>query len=251
MEYYLAVISLIFGLVVGSFLNVVVYRVPRRESLIRPGSHCPRCGQAIRWYHNIPVAGWVALRGKCSDCAERISFRYPAVEALTGALFLVCFVVLGMGWQLLIAWAFISVVVAVAFIDYDHEIIPAKIVLPGTVVGLAASIAVNPSDWWKYLAASCGAAFFFFLLVMIWPGGGMGMGDVYMALFMGAVLGISVTIALFAAFLTGSVVAVFLVLRRGYGRKSRVRFGPFLGIGAVVAVLAGHALLYSYLALYV
>lgn len=249
-EYYLAVISLVFGLIVGSFLNVVIYRVPRKESLVRPGSHCPRCGKAIRWYHNVPVAGWIVLRGKCKDCGERISVRYPAVEALIGALFLVSFIVLGIGWQLLIAWSFISVVVVVALIDYDHGIIPAKIVLPATVIGLAASIAVSPSDWWKYLAACFGAAFFFFLLVVIWPGGGMGMGDVYMALLMGAVLGVSVTLALFVAFLTGSVVAVFLVLKKGYGRKSRVRFGPFLGIGAVLAVLAGHALLQSYLTLY-
>ena len=193
-------VSLLLGLVLGSFLNVVIYRLPRSESLVRPGSRCPRCGTPIRWYDNIPVLSWLLLRGRCRACDVRIPIRYPLVEAITGIAFALAFWRFGLDWPLLVAWAFIAAMVAVAFIDYDHMIIPNKIVLPGAVIGLMASVAIHPQRWWVYVAGSLGAAAFMFLLAMLWPGG-MGPGDIKMALFMGAVLGAYVVVALFAAFL--------------------------------------------------
>ncbi len=243
-------VSLALGLVVGSFLNVVIYRLPRKESLVRPASHCPSCGNPVRWHDNVPVLGWVFLRGKCRDCGQRISIRYPLVEAITGIAFLLCFLQFGVNWPLLIAWAFVAAVVAVAFIDYDHTIIPDKIVLPGLLLGLMASIALNPQDWWKYLAASAGAATFLFALGMIWANG-MGFGDVKMAAFMGAVLGSGVIVALFAAFFIGAVVGIILMATHKRTRKDAIPFGPYLAVGAIVSIFVGQALLHSYLGIYV
>lgn len=245
----MAVVSFLLGLVVGSFLNVVIYRLPLRESLVRPGSHCPACGEPVRWHDNVPVLSWLFLRGRCRDCGVKISVRYPLVEVIVGAAFLLSFVQFGIDWRLPVAWAFIAAMVAVAFIDYDHMIIPNKIVLPGALLGLMASIAIDPQDWWKYLAGSAGAALFLFALAMIWPGG-MGPGDIKMAAFMGAVLGTGVIVALFAAFLIGAVAGLILIATRRHSRKDKIPFGPYLALGSVVAVFVGHTLLSSYAGLY-
>jgi leader peptidase (prepilin peptidase) / N-methyltransferase len=249
LQYYLAVVSLILGLVVGSFLNVVIYRLPLRQSLVRPSSHCPSCGKPVRWHDNVPVFGWIVLRGRCRDCRLPISVRYPAIEALTGVLFLLCFVRFGVDWPILVGFGFVACMVAIAFIDYDHMIIPNKIVLPGTVIGLAASIAINPHDWWKYVAASAGSAFFLFLLAMIWAGG-MGPGDIKLAAFMGAVLGTTVIVALFASFFLGAIAGVFLIATRKRTRKDKIPFGPYLAAGSVIALLVGQMLVHSYVGLY-
>jgi leader peptidase (prepilin peptidase)/N-methyltransferase len=248
-QYYFYAVSLLLGLVLGSFLNVVIYRLPRHESLVRPGSRCPSCKTPIRFYDNIPVASWLVLRGRCRACGSRISPRYPLVEAITGVAFPLAFWRFGLDWPLLVAWAFIAAMVAVAFIDYDHMIIPNKIVLPGAVVGLVASVAIHPQRWWVYVAGSLGAAGFLFLAAMIWPGG-MGPGDIKMALFMGAVLGAYVMVALFAAFFFGAIVGVFLLLVQKRSRKEKIAFGPYLALGAVVAILVGETLLNSYLRVY-
>jgi leader peptidase (prepilin peptidase)/N-methyltransferase len=248
-QYYFYAVSLLLGLVLGSFLNVVIYRLPRHESLVRPGSRCPSCKTPIRFYDNIPVASWLVLRGRCRACGSRISPRYPLVEAITGVAFALAFWRFGLDWPLLVAWAFIAAMVAVAFIDYDHMIIPNKIVLPGAVVGLMASVAIHPQRWWVYVAGSLGAAGFLFLVAMIWPGG-MGPGDIKMALFMGAVLGAYVMVALFAAFFFGAIVGVFLLLVQKRSRKEKIAFGPYLALGAVVAILVGETLLNSYLRVY-
>ena len=249
MQLYFYAVSLLLGLVLGSFVNVVIYRLPRSESLVRPGSRCPSCGTPIHWHDNIPVIGWLALRGRCRACEVRIPIRYPLVEAITGIAFALTFWRFGLTWPLLIAWAFIVAMVAVAFIDYDHMIIPNKIVLPGAVVGLTASVAIHPQRWWVYVAGSLGAAAFMFLLAMLWPGG-MGPGDIKMALFMGAVLGAYVIVAVFAAFLFGSVVGVHMIVVQKRSRKARVPFGPYLAMGAVLAILAGEAILRSYMNIY-
>jgi leader peptidase (prepilin peptidase) / N-methyltransferase len=246
---YFYLVSLLVGLVIGSFLNVVIWRVPRHESLVRPGSHCPACGAAIRWHDNIPVASWLLLRGRCRDCGSHISVRYPLVEAITGVAFVLAFTRFGVAWELLVAWFFIAAMVAVAFIDYDHMIIPTRIVLPGTVIGLVASIALHPQQWWVYLAGSLGAGAFMFALAMIWSGG-MGPGDIRMALFMGAVLGKYVILALFFAFVLGGLVGGYLILSKRRSRKDKIPFGPYLALGSVLAVLAGQTLLGAYLNLY-
>ena len=167
----LYVVSLLLGLIIGSFLNVVAYRVPKKESLIRPGSHCPSCGHAVRWHDNVPVLGWLALRGRCRDCQAAIPVRYPVVEGLTGLLFLAAALVIGWAPRLLLAWAFFAVLVAVSLIDLDYFIIPDKIVLPSAAVGLAASVLLAPQRWWQYLVSGLGAALFLFVVALIWPGG--------------------------------------------------------------------------------
>jgi leader peptidase (prepilin peptidase) / N-methyltransferase len=244
-QYYLAVVSLLLGLVVGSFLNVVIYRLPRHESLVRPPSHCPACSSLVRWHDNVPVFGWLMLRGKCRDCGQRISVRYPLVEGMTGVAFCLCFVRFGVQWPVLVAFAFVAAMIAIAFIDWDKMIIPNSIVLPGTVIGLAASIAISPGDWWKYLAASAGAAAFLFVLAMIWAGG-MGPGDIKMAMFMGAVLGTAVIVGLFAAFLIGALAGVVLMATKKRTRKDKIPFGPYLAVGAILALFFGGPLLHSY-----
>jgi leader peptidase (prepilin peptidase)/N-methyltransferase len=248
-QYYLYAVALMLGLAVGSFLNVVIYRLPRHESLVRPGSHCPSCGTPIRAYDNIPIVSWLILRGKCRNCHSRISARYVLVEAITGASFVLAFWRFGLDWRLLVAWAFIAAMVAVAFIDYDHMIIPNKIVLPGAVMGLLASMALDPQRWWVYVAGSLGAAAFMFALALIWPGG-MGPGDIKLALFMGAVLGAYVMVALFVAFLLGSLVGIFMLLVQKRSRKEKIPFGPYLAMGAILAALVGETLLNSYLGVY-
>jgi len=248
-EYYFYAVSFLLGLVLGSFLNVVIYRLPRRESLVRPGSHCPGCGAPISWFDNVPVVSWLALRGRCRACGVRIPVRYPLVEGITGVAFALAFWRFGLSWPLLVAWAFIAAMVAVAFIDFDHMIIPNKIVLPGALIGLVASVAIHPQSWWMYVAGSLGAAGFLFALAMLWPGG-MGPGDIKMALFMGAVLGVHVIIALFAAFLLGSAGGVYLMAVQKRSRKTKIPFGPYLALGAVVGVFIGETVLQSYLSIY-
>jgi len=249
LQYFIYAVALVLGLALGSFLNVVIYRLPRRESLVRPGSHCPECGHAIRFYDNVPILSWLTLRGRCRDCGARISVRYPVVEAITGVAFVLALWRFGLEWPLLVSWAFIAAMVAVAFIDYDHMIIPNRIVLPGAVLGLVASITLHPQRWWVYVAGSLGAAGFLFVLALIWPGG-MGPGDIKLALFMGAVLGAYVMVALFAAFLFGSMVGIFMLLVQKRSRKEKIPFGPYLAMGAIIAALVGETLLNSYLRVY-
>ena len=249
MQYYFYAVSAALGLVVGSFLNVVICRLPHHESIVRPGSRCPGCGAAIKPYDNIPVFSWLVLRGRCRACGTRISVRYPMVEAITAGAFVLAYWRIGLDWPLMVAWAFIGALVAVAFIDFDHMIIPNRIVLPGAVVGLIAAVALQPERWWVYLVGSLGAGAFMFALVMVWPGG-MGPGDIKMALFMGAVLGSQVVIALFAAFFIGSLAGMFMLLVQKRSRKEKIPFGPYLALGGVLAILVGESLLHSYLSIY-
>ncbi len=244
------VFAVLFGLVIGSFLNVVVHRVPRQESLVKPGSHCPACDTGIRWYDNIPLVSWVVLRGRCRDCGGRISPRYPLVEGFTGGSFGLAMWRFELSWALPLALVFIAVLIVVALIDFDHMVIPSIITLPAAAVGLGASIGLAPHRWWVFLAAAGGGALFCFLLAVLWPGGGMGGGDVTMALVAGAFLGAAVIVAFFVAFLVGTVVALYLLLILKRSRKSKVPFGPFLALGSYLALFAGDALLSGYLNLW-
>lgn len=245
-QVYLGVCAFAFGAVIGSFLNVVIYRLPEGLSLISPGSRCPSCETSIRWYHNVPVVGWFVLRGRCRDCGEAISRRYPAVEALTGLLFLAAYATYGVSWRTLLTMAFLAALVAVTFIDIDHFRIPDKIVLPGAIVGLAASVAITPERWWEYAGAAFGGAAFLLVLGLIWSGG-MGMGDVKMALMMGAVLGSSIIVAFFVGFLVGGVAGILLMALGVKGRRDRIPFGPYLAFGSLTAALFGPQLIRLYI----
>jgi leader peptidase (prepilin peptidase)/N-methyltransferase len=251
-EAILYVFSVVFGLIIGSFLNVVIYRVPRHESLVRPPSHCPGCDTAIHWYDNVPLVSWVVLRGRCRSCKERISVRYPLVEGFTGASFGLAAWRFGLDWRILLAWFVVAVVVCVALIDFDHMIIPSAITLPAAAIGLGASIALQPQKWWLYLASAAGAAAFCFIVAVAWPGrAGMGGGDVTMALFVGSVLGFpGVLVGFFLAFFLGFLLALYVLFVKKKSRKTQIPFGPFLSIGTYVGFFAGGAILEGWLNLF-
>ena len=235
-----------FGLIIGSFLNVVAYRVPRGESLVAPASHCPGCNTPIKPWDNIPLLSWIFLRGRCRSCSERISPRYPLVEVVTAALFAAVVVSKGLSDDLVVLLPFAAMLIAVSDIDLEHRIVPNRILLPMAVYGIGASALVR-TDMLPELLIAGAAAFAFLLLAALIHPAGMGMGDVKLAGVMGLYLGASIAPALLVAFLTGSLVGVGLMLaRRGGGRKQGVPFAPFLAIGAVVALFAGSQLVDLY-----
>ena len=235
-----------FGLMIGSFLNVVAYRLPRGESLVAPASHCPGCETPIRPWDNIPLLSWVFLRGRCRSCGVRISPRYPLVELLTGVLFVVVVAVHGLHAELAVELPFVAMLIAVADIDLEHRVVPNKILLPVAVWGVAASAVVRTGALPELLIAGAGAFTFLLVAALIHPAG-MGMGDVKLAGVMGLYLGVSVVPALLVAFLSGSIAGLGLMLHHGsQGRKKGVPFAPFLALGGVVGLLAGHQLVHLY-----
>ena len=241
----LAAIAFAPGLALGSFLNVVAARVPLRRSIVSPGSACMTCGHELSWFENIPLLSYAVLRGRCRSCGEHIALRYPAVE-LTAAL-LVAGSVWKFGFHLeaLVASFFCLALVAVSATDLEHRIIPNRIVVPAAAIVLAAQTALHPSPEWA--AAGFGASGFLFIAALVYPAG-MGMGDVKLALLLGAMLGRTVPVALLLGMVTALVPAVVLLARHGSAaRKMGIPLGPFLALGAVIALFAGHPLLHLYL----
>jgi leader peptidase (prepilin peptidase)/N-methyltransferase len=235
-----------FGLVIGSFLNVVAYRLPRGESIVNPPSHCPGCDAPIKPWDNVPLLSWLFLRGRCRNCSTRISARYPLVELLTGVLFAALAVSNGLNDDLVVLLPFAAMLIAVADIDLEHRIVPNKIVVPMAIYGVAASAVVR-TDMLPELLIAGAAAFTFLLLAALIHPAGMGMGDVKLAGVMGLYLGASIAPAMLVAFLTGSVVGIAVMLRHGAGgRKKGVPFAPFLAFGAIVALFAGPQLIHLY-----
>jgi leader peptidase (prepilin peptidase) / N-methyltransferase len=230
---------------VGSFLNVVIHRVPRDESLVAPGSHCPHCGHPVRRRHNVPVLGWLLLRGRCADCAAPISVRYPLVEAGTAALFTAVAARFGLSWDLPAYLYLAAVAVALAAIDLDVMRLPDKIVLPSYAVAAALFLpAVLAGHSWSgaargLIAAALLYALYFGLAVL--PRG-MGGGDVKLAPLLGLYLGwlgwSSVAVGAFAGFLLGGLVGALLMLLKRADRGSRIPFGPYMLAGAFLAVFA-------------
>jgi leader peptidase (prepilin peptidase)/N-methyltransferase len=242
-----SIYAALIGACVGSFLNVVIWRVPRGESIVSPPSHCPNCGVHIKTRDNIPIASWLLLRGRCRSCHEPISCRYPLIEALVAALFAAITALNGVGWHLAWQLPFAAVLVAVSAIDIDLHIIPNKIIYPAAAWGLISAALIRPSDLPELIAWGVGAGLFFLLAAIAYPAG-MGMGDVRLAAVMGLYLGSSVLPALLIAFVSGTVVGVAIMARHGVaeGRKMGVPFGPFLAFGALVAIVAGPDLVEAY-----
>lgn len=228
------------GVVIGSFLNVVAWRLPRGESLISPGSRCPECGTAVKPYDNVPILSWLVLRGRCRACDARISARYPLVEALTGVLFALVVAVEGADRDMWLGLVLVAVLVPVALIDLEHRIIPNAILLPAAVVGLAILALTHPERLVEHLIAAVAAGGFLLLAALAYPRG-MGMGDVKLAGLLGLYLGLSVAPAMLVAFLSGTVFGVAVMARKGVqaGRKTKVPFGPFLALGGLTGLLAG------------
>jgi leader peptidase (prepilin peptidase)/N-methyltransferase len=236
----------IAGLLIGSFLNVVIWRLPRGESLWRPGSRCPSCGADVKPWDNLPVVSWLLLRGRCRNCGAAISARYPIVEALTAAAFVTAAATRGVDDDLALWLPFAAVLIAVAGIDLDHKIIPDKILLPAAVWGLAATILFRPDNVDDGLIAGASAFVALFAAALAYPAG-MGMGDVKLAGVMGIYLGSSVAPAMLAAFLAGSIVGIAIIAREGRdARKKGVPFGPFLALGGLVGIFAGPELVDLY-----
>jgi leader peptidase (prepilin peptidase)/N-methyltransferase len=236
----------VLGLLVGSFLNVVIYRLPRGESLVTPASRCPSCGTPVKPYDNIPVVSWLFLRGRCRSCGAAISARYPLVEALTGAVFVGVALTRGVEDDLALWLPFAAMLIAVAGIDLDHGIIPNKILLPAAVWGLAATIAFRPDNVDDVLIAGAAAFGALLLAALAYPAG-MGMGDVKLAGVMGIYLGSGVAPAMLVAFLAGSIVGLAIIAREGRdARKKGIPFGPFLAFGGLVGIFAGPELVDVY-----
>ena len=212
------------GLLVGSFLNVVIARLPEGESLVSPGSRCPHCGHPVRPYDNVPVLSWLWLRGRCRDCGEPISARYPLVEALTGVLCALVVVAKGADEDAWLGIALVLTLVPVTFIDLDHRIIPNRIVGPSAVVALVILALTDVDALPDHLIAAVAAGGFFLLAALL-----------------GLYLGSSVAPALLAAMLSGTLVGGAIIARKGVaeGRKTAVPFGPFLALGALVGLFAG------------
>jgi leader peptidase (prepilin peptidase) / N-methyltransferase len=236
------------GAAIGSFLNVVAYRLPRSQSLVRPSSRCPSCATAIRPYDNLPVLGWLMLRGRCRSCREPISARYPIVEALTAALAVAVVLVAHSTSELVLGLTLVAVLVPVALIDLDHRIIPNRLTLPAAVAAVAIGLIVKPSGVPEQLIGGAAAGGFLLVFVIAYPRG-MGMGDVKLAAVLGLFLGRYVAVAMLAGVLVGTVAGALIMARVGVerGRKTAVPFGPFLALGGVVGLLAGHPILHWYL----
>ena len=241
-------LAAIFGLLLGSFLNVVIWRLPREESLATPGSHCPSCGRAVKPYDNIPVVSWMVLRGRCRNCGESISARYPLVEALTAVLLAATVLVKGTDKEVVIGLVFVLVLIPVTFIDLDHRIIPNKITLPAAIAGLILVAALHPDGLVESVIAGVAAFLFLFIAALAYPSG-MGMGDVKLAGVMGIYLGRAVGPAMLVALLAGTLVGVAIIARKGRkeGRKTAIPFGPFLALGGIVGLLAGDEIVDWYL----
>lgn len=261
---FFVVVVGILGLLIGSFLNVVVWRLPLRESLVTPGSHCPKCGHPVRWWDNLPVVSWFVLRGKCRDCREPISARYPIVEFLTGALFaavawwgLTVAPVSGIALvPFLAAFLYLAAIsIALALIDLDTHTLPNRIVGPSYVVAvlLLGATSLLLSDPAVMLRMLAGAAILFvaYLIMAIARPGGMGLGDVKLAGVLGLYLGWlgwgSLAVGAFSAFLLGGVFSIALLALGKANRKSGIPFGPWMLGGAWVGVFAGEPVWNAYL----
>jgi leader peptidase (prepilin peptidase)/N-methyltransferase len=235
-----------FGLLIGSFLNVVAYRLPRGESLVTPRSRCTTCGTEVRSIDNVPLLSWLFLRGRCRHCSSQISARYPLVELLTAVVFGVVVLARGVNDDLALYLPFAAMLIAVANIDIEHHIVPNRILAPMAVWAVAAAAVVDPHKLPELLIAGASAFAFLLLAALIHPAG-MGMGDVKLAGVMGLYLGASVAPAMLVAFLAGSLLGIGMLLRHGAdARKRGVPFAPFLAVGGLVALLAGPELIDLY-----
>jgi leader peptidase (prepilin peptidase) / N-methyltransferase len=236
------------GLAVGSFLNVVASRVPLHRSVATGRSACMSCAVPIAAWDNVPLVSYAVLRGRCRHCRARIPFRYPLVELVTALLVVACVLRFGATADAVVAAAFCAVLVAVAAIDAEHRIVPNRIVLPAAAAFLAARLVLEPSLEWPLGALAASGAL---LVVALAYPGGLGMGDVKLALLLGAALGTGVAVALMLGLLAALVPAVVLIIRKGQkaARKTAIPFAPFLALGAVVALFAGEILMNAYLSL--
>lgn len=242
------VLAALIGAIVGSFLNVVVYRLPRHESLVTPGSHCPSCQVPVKPYDNVPVLAWVWLRGRCRACRAAISPRYPLVEFATAALCAGVALRYSSAAHVTLGLLTVVVLVPAALIDLEHHVIPNAITAPAAILAILLGSVLDPSGEPARLIAAAAGGGLFLLAALISPRG-MGMGDVKLAGLLGLLLGAEVAPALAVALLAGVIVGAVVIARRPRGERRRagVPFGPFLALGGLTAIFAGNAILNAYL----
>lgn len=245
----------VMGLIVGSFLNVCIYRLPRRQSLNWPGSRCTSCERALSWYENIPLVSWIALRGQCRTCGARISVMYPLVELVTGALFVAGYAIYGWTPLLAVRLAFACAMVVLFAVDLRHHILPNVITVPGIVIGLLVSLFL-PTPGWRSsligLIAGGGVLFAIAEAYYRFRGvEGLGMGDVKMLSMIGAFLGWELMlVTLILASFAGSIIGVGVIALGRGGMKAALPFGTFLAVGALTAAVAGDPLIDWYIGFY-
>ncbi len=250
----------VLGSVVGSFLNVCIYRIPRNLSVVFPSSRCPSCSNPIRFFDNVPVISYIVLRGKCRYCREKIPLRYPLVEAMNAFFYAALLWRFGPGWNFLIYCILVSSFIVITFIDLDFQIIPDRITLVGIPAGLVAGSFLLPDPFMRgnvlgyrasFIGASSGFLFYYlvaYLSLKLLKKEGMGGGDIKMMTMVGAFLGWkSVILTTFLGSLTGSLAGISLMLFSGKGRGALIPFGPFLALGAVISLFFGQEILIWYL----
>ena len=244
----LIALAAVAGLLLGSFLNVVAYRLPLRESLIHPRSRCPECGSPVRAYDNVPVLSWLLLRGRCRDCSTGISPQYPLVELVTGALFAAVVAVGDDALDVALGLLLVTALVPITLIDLEHRLIPNRLTAPAAAAAVLAIVVFEPSFLVEALVAAAGAGGFFLLAAIASPRG-MGMGDVKLVAVLGLYLGRAVGPAILIALVLGVVVGAAIIARKGTtaGRKTAVPFGPFLAAGGLIAFFVGDAIVDGYL----
>jgi leader peptidase (prepilin peptidase) / N-methyltransferase len=235
------------GLMIGSFLNVVIARVPQRRSLVRPGSACPGCGAAIAWHDNIPILSFLALRGRCRACATSIPWRYPTVEAVTAGLFAAAAYRFGATADAVVAAALLAVLVALTAIDLEHQIIPDVMTLPGILAGALVNLATGRVPWLESLIGIAVGGGVFAVIILA-SGGGMGGGDLKLGAMLGAFLGWKVVLlSIFVAVVMGGILAAILITTGVRSRKDPIPFGPFLAAGGAAGLFWGERVVRWYL----
>jgi leader peptidase (prepilin peptidase)/N-methyltransferase len=242
------VLAALGGLIVGSFLNVVVYRLPRDESLTHPRSRCPQCATQLRAIDNVPVVSWLALRGRCAHCGAPVSARYPLVELSTSVLYAAVVATQDDAARIVLGLLLVTALVPITLIDLDHRIIPNRITGPAAVAALVAVAALDRDFLVEALIAAVAGGGFFFTAAVLYPRG-MGMGDVKLAGVLGLYLGRAVAPAILIALVGGVLVGAAIIARKGAveGRKTAVPFGPFLAVGGMIAFFVGDELVDAYL----
>jgi leader peptidase (prepilin peptidase)/N-methyltransferase len=240
------IIAFVFGAIIGSFANVCIHRLPERQSLAFPGSHCPRCQQAIRPWHNIPLLSYLWLGGRCASCKVRIPWRYPLVELLCGLLYVFLYHQFGVSAHSLVLTLLATALLIVSFIDLAHKIVPDVITLPGILAGMVASVLLTPVGIVNALVGVIiGGGLF--LLIAVLSRGGMGGGDIKLIAMIGAFLGWqAVLVTIFLGATLGAVIGIGLMLLKQKGRKEPIPFGPFLALGAFIAMVWGPELIFWY-----
>jgi leader peptidase (prepilin peptidase)/N-methyltransferase len=244
----------LLGAIIGSFLNVCIHRLPRKKSVVWPGSACPGCGRELEWFENIPVFSFLALRGKCRTCGRTIGWRYPIIEALTAIMFAAGWWYYGPGPLLVSRLVFGCALIVLFAIDLEHHLLPNVITIPGILIGFAFSFFTEPGWQASLIGLLAGGGILFAIAeayYRIRHEEGLGMGDVKMLSMVGAFIGWQLTLlTLMAASLSGTVIGMLLIVAKRGGMKSALPFGTFLALGAAVAATVGPSLLDWYLRLW-